>query len=314
MITATVGTCLFIVVVISSIVIARRRLPYETWHAVHLTAYAAIALGWFHQIPTGNELVVDHVAADYWRSLYVATLAVLVAFRFGAPIANAFRFGFRVEAVVAEGPGVVSLRIGGRRLERLQAQPGQFFIWRFLTRRDWWRAHPFSLSAAPGGSALRITVKELGDFTHRLGEIPVGTRVLAEGPLGVFTDAVRAREKVLLIAGGIGITPIRALLEEMEGDLVVVYRVLTEDDVIFRDELDVLAASRAFMLHVVVGDHATDEGRNLLSPEHLRALVPDIAEREVYLCGPPAMTVAIERNLRHTNVSRKHVHVERFAL
>ena len=314
MITATVGTFLFVLVVISSIVIVRRRLRYETWHAVHLAAYAAIALGWFHQIPTGNELVVDPVAADYWRSLYVATLAVLVVFRFGAPVVNAVRFGLRVEDVVAEGPGVVSVRIAGRGLERLGAQPGQFFIWRFLTRRDWWRAHPFSLSAAPDGSAFRITVKDLGDFTRRLGQIPVGTRVVAEGPLGVFTDASRTREKVLLIAGGIGITPIRALLEEMDGDRVVVYRVLTADDVIFREELDKLAETRGFELHVVVGDHATDEGRRLLSPEHLRALVPDIGEREVYLCGPPAMTAAIERNLRHTNLPRKHVHIERFAL
>lgn len=314
MITATVGTFLFVVVVISSIVIVRRRLRYETWHAVHLAAYAAIALGWFHQIPTGNELVVDPVAADYWRSLYVATLAVIVVFRFGAPIANAFRFGLRVEDVVVEGPGVVSVRIAGRGLERLRARPGQFFIWRFLTRRDWWRAHPFSLSAAPDGSALRITVKDLGDFTRRLGQIPLGTRVVAEGPLGVFTDASRTREKVLLIAGGIGITPIRALLEEMEGDLVVVYRVLTADDVIFREELDRLAQTRRFALHVVAGDHATADGRSLLSPEHLRTLVPDIAEREVYLCGPPAMTIAIERNVRQTDVPRKHVHIERFAL
>jgi|SRR5579884_325719 len=314
MITATVGTFLFVVVVISSIVIVRRRLRYETWHAVHLAAYAAIALGWFHQIPTGNELVVDPVAADYWRSLYVATLAVLVVFRFGAPIANAFRFGLRVDSVVAEGPGVVSVRIAGRGLDRLHARPGQFFIWRFLTRRDWWRAHPFSLSAAPDGGALRITVKDLGDFTRRLGQMPVGTRVVAEGPLGVFTDASRTREKVLLIAGGIGITPIRALLEEMEGDLVVLYRVLTTDDVIFRGELERLAEARGFVLQVVAGDHATDEGRRLLSPEHLRTLVPDIAEREIYLCGPPAMTAAIELNLRHTDVPRKHVHIERFAL
>jgi predicted ferric reductase len=314
MITATVGTFLFVVVVISSIVIVRRRLRYETWHVVHLAAYAAIALGWFHQIPTGNELVVDPVAADYWRSLYVATLAVLVVFRFAAPIANTLRFGLRVEDVVVEGPGVVSLRIAGRRLERLRARPGQFFIWRFLTRRDWWRAHPFSLSAAPDGGALRITVKGLGDFTGRLGQMPVGTRVVAEGPLGVFTDASRTREKVLLIAGGIGITPIRALLEEMEGDRVVVYRVLTADDVIFREELSKLAETRGFELHVVVGDHATREGRSLLSPEHLRTLVPDIGEREVYLCGPPAMTAAIERNLRHTAVPRKYVHIERFAL
>ena len=314
MITATVGTFLLLAVVLTSIVIVRRRLRYETWWAVHLAAYASIALGWFHQIPTGNELVLDRVAADYWRSLYIATLAAIVVFRLGGPVLNTLRFRLRVAEVVAEGPGVVSLRITGRRLDRLRARPGQFFLWRFLTTRDWWKSHPFSLSAAPDGRSLRITVKDLGDFTGRIAQIPVGTRIVAEGPLGVFTDAARRREKVLLVAGGIGITPIRALLEEMHGDLVVIYRVLSDDDVVFRDELDSLTSARGTALHIVAGDHATDEGRDLLSADHLRALVPDIAEREVYVCGPPGMTAAIERNVRHADVPSKYLHIERFAL
>lgn len=314
MITATVGTFLLIVVVVSSIVIVRRRLSYESWYFVHLTAYAGIALGWFHQIPTGNELVLDQVAADYWRSLYAATLALLVLFRLGGPLVNTLRFRMRVAEIVTEGPGVVSLRITGRHLDRLGARPGQFFLWRFLSRRDWWKSHPFSLSAAPDGRSLRITVKDLGDFTSRIAQTPIGTRVVAEGPLGRFTDAARRREKIVLIGGGIGITPIRALLEQMRGDLVVLYRVLTEEDVIFREELESLAEDRGIAVHIVAGDHATDEGRGLLSPEHLRLLVPDIAEREVYLCGPPGMIAAIERNVRHTDVPAKYIHVERFAL
>src|SRR5258708_5246386 len=127
MITATIGTFLFVAVVVSSIVVVRRRLRYEWWYAVHLTAYAAIALAWFHQIPTGNELVLDRVAADYWTSLYLATVALLVVFRVGVPVLNAFRFRLRVADVVEEGPGVVSLRIAGRGLDRLKADSGQFF-------------------------------------------------------------------------------------------------------------------------------------------------------------------------------------------
>ena len=105
MITATVGTALMIVVVISSLVIVRRRLPYEWWYAVHFTAYAAIALSWFHEIPTGNELTIHPVAADYWRSLFLATLALLVLFRVVQPVARSFAHGLRVEEVVVEGPG-----------------------------------------------------------------------------------------------------------------------------------------------------------------------------------------------------------------
>jgi predicted ferric reductase len=314
MIAATVGTALLIAVVALSVVVVRRRLPYEAWYAVHLTAYAAIALAWFHQIPTGNELVLDRAAADYWRALYLATLGALLVFRVLVPIANGFRYRLRVAEVVTEGPGVVSLRIDGRHLERLSARAGQFFLWRFLGRGRWWASHPFSLSAAPDGRSLRITVKALGDFSQRLGEIEPGTRVVAEGPFGVFTADAQRRTKVLLIAGGIGITPIRALMEDMERDAVVVYRVVGPDDIVLADELAVLARERGITLHYVVGDHRTAEGRNHLSPAHLRELVPDIAERDVYVCGPPGLADALEQNVRAAGVPRRFIHAERFAL
>ncbi len=314
MITATVGTVLLLLVVASSVVIVRRRLRYEWWHAVHLTAYAGIALAWFHQIPTGNELVLDRMAADYWKGLYVATIMFLVVFRLLVPLGASLRHRLRVADVVEEAPGVVSLRIEGRRLDRLSARAGQFFIWRFLTGGLWWTAHPFSLSRAPDGRSLRITVKALGDHSARVGDIPVGTRVVAEGPFGVFTEAARRREKVLLIAGGIGITPIRALMEEMGGEIVVLYRAVSDEDLVFRDELDRLAAERGIELHYVVGGHATEEGARLLSPAHLRELVPDIEDRDVFVCGPPAMTEAAVRNARAAGVCRRHIHAERFAL
>ena len=313
MITATIGTAMLLAVVATSLVIVRRRLSYEWWYAVHLMAYAGIALSWFHEIPTGNELVLDQTAANSWRSLYVATLVILVVFRILVPVANAFRYRLRVDEVSREGDNVVSVRITGRNLGKLGAHAGQFFLWRFLDRHRWWTAHPFSLSAAPDGRSLRITVKALGDHTARLAALRAGTRVFAEGPFGVFTPEVRTRDKAVLIAGGIGITPIRALLETMPGDVVVLYRVVTEDDVIFRDELGELAAERGATVHYVVGDHRGD-GAALLSPAHLKELVRDIEDRDVFVCGPPAMTAAIERNVRGAQVPRRQIHTERFAL
>lgn len=202
----------------------------------------------------------------------------------------------------------------GRKLERLNARAGQFFIWPFLTRDRWWSPHPFSLSRAPDGKSLRITVKALGDFTRRIGSIAPGTRVVAEGPFGAFTADARRRRKILLIAGGIGITPIRALMEDLEPGAVVIYRVLRHDDVVFRNELEPLARQRGIKLVFIPGDHATDEGTRLLTPAHLTELVPDIRDRDVYVCGPPAMTDALERNVRGAGVSRRHIHTERFAL
>lgn len=314
MITATVGTALFIVVVATSIVIVKRRMRYEWWNGVHITIYAGIALAWFHQVPTGNEFIYQEAATWYWRSLHIATLTLLVVFRLLVPIVNAFRFRLRVADVTAEGPGVVSLRITGPGIARLRAHAGQFFLWRFLTPRHFYLSHPFSISAAPDGRSLRITVRGLGDFTRRIGELRPGTRVVTEGPFGVFTAEKRRSPKALLVAGGIGITPVRALVDVLEGDVVVLYRTIDEAGIVFREELDRISAARGIRVEYVVGDHATEDGRNLLSAAHLKELVPDIAERDVFVCGPPAMTDALAASIRAAGVPRRHLHAERFAL
>jgi len=298
-------------------VIVRRRLRYETWYFVHLYTYLAIALAFSHQIATGREFVGDPAARLYWQGLYVVTLAAVVVFRFVLPAARNLRHRLRVVRVIPEGAGVVSVEIGGAQLERLKARAGQFFSWRFLTRDHWWQSHPFSLSAAPDGRRLRITVKEVGDFSSGLKAIRPGTRVVVDGPHGAFTTAARTRPRVVLIAGGVGITPIRALLEEMPGapgDIAVVYRVLREDDVILREELEELAERRGLELHYVLGDHRGPGAAELLSAEHLGRLVPDIAARDVYVCGPPAMADATGESLRRAGVPRRQVIMERFAL
>jgi predicted ferric reductase len=316
MVTATIGLGLFLLVTVTSVAIVRRGLRYELWYWVHLTAYAGIALAWFHEIPTGGDIngAFHPNAETYWRALFFGTIGVLVVFRVFVPIGAAFFYRLQVAEVAAEGQYVTSIRITGRRVGRLQPRPGQFFLWRFLTGGFWWTSHPFSLSEAPDGRSLRISVKAAGDHTSRMRTIRVGTRVVAEGPYGAFTESERRRKKTLLIAGGIGITPVRALAETMDGDLVVVYRVLHEDDIVFGDELARLAERRGLTVRYVIGDHLSAEGRDLLSAAHLRELVPDVAERDVFLCGPPAMVAAIERSVRRAGVPRRCLHVERFAL
>ena len=308
---------LFVLVAVSSVRWARRRLTYETWYGLHLYAYLAIALGFAHQLVVGTDFMDDVLARAYWVGLYAAAVALIVVFRVGQPIATSLRHRLRVANVVTEGPGVVSIYLTGRDLEALRVDAGQYFQWRFLTRETWWRTHPFSLSAAPNGRWLRITVKALGDDTRALGSIPVGTRVFVEGPYGTMTLARRSRRGVLLIAGGIGIAPLRALYEALPpsaGDVALIYRASGQEGAVLRAELDEIARIRGHRVHYLVGRRGTSMlAADPLGPEAIARLVPDAAQRDAYLCGPAAMMQRVEEALARLGVPPAQVHAERFA-
>ncbi|MBV8995081.1 MAG: ferric reductase-like transmembrane domain-containing protein [Pseudonocardiales bacterium] len=155
---AAAAMVLLVVVAASSVRAARRRMQYQTWHFMHLYAYLAVILGFFHQVAIGRDFVDAPLARLYWWCLYGAALGAVLVFRVGLPLGRGVRQGLRVHAVVPEGLGVVPVYVSGRRLDRLPARAGQFFLWRFLTRGHWWQAHPYSLSAMPDGATLRITV------------------------------------------------------------------------------------------------------------------------------------------------------------
>jgi predicted ferric reductase len=302
-------------VAVLSVRYARRRMQYETWHAIHLGLYLAVLLGLAHQFLEGTTFTATPLAAAYWWTLWTLVIGSLVLGRLILPLRRNAYHQFRVAAVVPESDNVVSVHITGRHLDRLPAQAGQFFIWRFLGRGHWWQANPFSLSAAPNGRSLRLTAKAVGAGTARLRHLPVGTRVFAEGPYGAFTTLNRTRDATLLIAAGVGVTPIRALLEESVGSVVVLYRVRTMADAVLLPELEQLARARDARLHVLTGRSGEGAPPNLpFEPGNLRGLVPDIVDRDIYVCGPPAMTSAVLRSLRALKVPSQQIHAERFSL
>jgi predicted ferric reductase len=293
----------------------RRRLRYETWHTLHLMLYLALLLGLVHQFLEGTTFTASPLSTAYWWTLWALVVIALIVGRVVVPLRRNAYHQFRVAAVVPESDNVVSVHVTGRHLDRLPAQAGQFFIWRFPGHNNWTHANPFSLSAAPDGRSLRLTAKAVGDTSAGLRHLPVGTRVFAEGPYGAFTALHQVKDATLLIAGGVGVTPVRALLEDSAGSVVVLYRVQTMADAVLLGELRTLAEARGARLHVLTGRTGTGSPPNTpFAPDNLLALVPDITDRDVYVCGPPAMTSAVLKSLRTLKVPRPQVHAERFSL
>ena len=245
MLLATAGTLCLVLVVVTSTRAARRRLRYESWHLLHLYAYLGVGLALPHQLWTGTDLLANPVATVYWWSAWATAAASVVAFRLGLPLYRSVRHRLVVEAVVDEAPGVVSVHLAGRHLDELPARAGQFVLLRFLDGPGASRAHPYSLSAPPTDRSLRVTVKALGDDSSQVARLRPGTRVLLEGPYGRLTAERRTTRKVLLLGAGIGITPLRALAEDLPqapGDVVVVHRVRTEDEAVFLERVPAAGA------------------------------------------------------------------------
>ncbi len=323
MLLALAGTLLLVLVTVTSIRKARAKLRYESWHLLHLYAYLGVGLALPHQLWTGQEFVSSTFATMYWWGLWVAAVAAIAIWRVGVPLYRTFASDLRVTAVVRESPDVVSVSMRGRNLLAMPVAAGQFFNWRFGSGPGWSRSHPYSLSAAPTNDTFRITVKDLGDGSHALASARPGSRVVIEGPYGRLHAGVRTQRKVTLMASGIGISPLRALLEELTadpGDVTLLYRARSQADLVLRAEIEEIAGRTGARVYYLVGRRVA--GRRSWLPESaahltdaaaLAQLVPDVASNDVFLCGANDWMDAARKAAIECGVPETHIHDERFS-
>ena len=314
---AAIGILVFATVFTTATAL-RKRLTYEQWYYTHVFAYAAIGLTSVHQFSAGGDFRANAPFRAYWIVLYSVSVGTLVFFRFARPLYYYWRHRFVVQRIVKETDDVASLYIAGRNLARFPIRAGQFMILRFLSNRLWWQAHPFSLSCLPNKDHIRVSVKNVGDFTSQVPTVLPGTPVLIDGPHGAFTARMSSQEKILMIGGGIGITPLLSLIEQFmleTRDVILLCANRSGNDIVFQDELGVLAQNGQLVIHHVLSrDPAWTGEKGHIDQEKLRRLVPDLLERDVFLCGPVPMMLGVTMAVRELGLSRSRIHFERFAL
>jgi predicted ferric reductase len=320
MLLAAAGTACLLMVVVTSVKSARRRLRYESWHLMHLYAYLGVALALPHQLWTGQQFTASPAKTFFWWTAWAVAAGAVLMWRLGVPIAVNLRHRLRVVDVVDEGDGIWSVHLTGHDLDRLDIEPGQFFIWRFLTGSGWTRANPYSLSAAPTPDSLRITIQGVGDGSTATRGLRPGTRALVEGPFGRLSARARTRAKLAFIGAGVGVTPLRALAEGMSyapGDATYVER--CTDHPLFAAEIDVLAADRGLKVLRLPGRRRAADSwlcGDVGASSDLQALtfwIPDIADRDVYVCGPEGWTSLVKATLSAAGLPGHQLHLETFA-
>lgn len=247
----------------------------------------------------------------------------MLVYRVALPIRRSLRHKLRVTRVEPAGPAASTVVMAGRELDRLPVQAGQFFNWRFLDGPGWTRAHPYSLSAAPDGHTLEVTVAHVGDGSARVATLAPGTRVLIEGPYGRLHPGVRRRRKVTLLACGVGIAPMKSILEavdEAPGEVSVIYRTRDARSAPLLEQLSRTASDRGARFMVLEGPR--QQGRPSWLPQSwaqaddadaLAQLVPHLRDNDVYVCGNPAWLDLVVAALARAGVPGEQIHVEQFA-
>ncbi|MFG2355337.1 ferric reductase-like transmembrane domain-containing protein [Streptomyces sp. NPDC048521] len=312
MLKATAGTVILVAVGVASARAVRRRTGYEFWYYLHLLTYAAVFLAFGHQPALGEEFSGRPVATAAWYALYLGVAALVLWYRILAPVRLNLRHRLRVESVHREAPGVYSVVVRGRQLDELGARPGQFFRWRFLGAGLGWTSTPYSLSAPPRPDLLRITVKALGGHSAAVALLRPGTRVWVEGPYGSLTAERATGHRSLLIAAGVGITPLRALFETLPGEVTLLYRARSAEDLALGGELEAIARRRGAQLLYALNGPGGE--RPPLTAESLRATFPGLPGHDVYLCGPHGFAQDVYRALRAAGVPDHRIHHESFEL
>jgi predicted ferric reductase len=317
---AFIGLGLLIVVVVTSLVAVRRKFSYEGWHLVHLLSYVAVLVAVPHQLSVGGILAAGSAERVYWIALYVLAFGSIATYRFIEPVVSTIRHRMAVERIEQVAPGVVSIHLTGRNLRSLESAGGQFFVWRFWTGRTWWHSHPISLSAVPTESRARITIRDLGIGSSAISAVRPGTRVSFEGPYGMFTDAGRTAPKLAIVVAGIGITPVRAFLEDSKvipGETTILLRASTQEETYLWNEIAELARKKGARLYTMIGRRArtgpgwmpqADADRGVT----LRSIFPNLKDSDLYICGPSAWLDLVEHDARRAGIPEHQLHTERF--
>ncbi|MEK7576618.1 MAG: ferredoxin reductase family protein [Patescibacteria group bacterium] len=308
------GLLIFMLIVFLSIPIVRHKLRYEAWYFIHLLTYVGIGLALSHQLGTGD--LREGAALYYWYILNFSVFGFILLYRFVRPIYLTLRFQFRVEKVVQENADTWSLYVAGRRLDKFHFQSGQYANITIL-KQGMWYTHPFSFSAAQNEHFIRFSIKSLGDYTSKISSLTPGTRIIIDGPLGFFIDDMAERDKFLFIAGGIGITPIRAMIESLalkKKNVSLLYACKTEPDIIFRKELEDLKKNNpGISLNYILSNSTPGFESGFIDKAKIVKLVPDFFDREVYLCGPPPMMKALNATMQQLGIKSKYIHFEKFS-
>lgn len=312
---------LFIVLIVTSLWRKQLRLHYDGWRVAHaLMAVAALVLAVIHVHGVGHYTAAPWKAV-LWLAYSGAWLAVLLHIRVVRP-ALLQRHPYRVAEIRVERGRAWTLKLTPDHPPPIRFRPGQFAWLSLGTSPFAAKEHPFSFSgSAEDRTALYFTIKELGDFTRTIKNLPVGTIGYVDGPHGNFTmDTSPGAAGFVFVAGGVGMAPIMSMLRTLadRGDQRPHYLILgagKEENLLFHEELTALA-TRLDIRYTPVIEQSSESWTGetgFITEDLLRRVLPlEANQYPCFLCGPKAMTDSVTLSLRRMGYPLRNLHTELF--
>lgn len=318
---AAISTYSLIAIVVTAIWRVKLRIKYETWHITHIVlAIVAVTAGLLHMVGWGRYLVSPQKRA-LWIALPIFWLALLLYIRIVKPL-FLLRRPYRVSEVRKERGDTTTLVMHPDGHPGFRFSPGQFgwlTLWGSPFKIT---GHPFSFSSSSEVTDGRVemSIRNLGDFTSKIHEVPVGQRIYLDGPYGAFTIGNPADMHVL-IAGGVGITPMMSMLRTLADrndprPAILLYGSKDWESITFREELEELKARlNLTVVHVLRDPPADWTGeKGFINPEVFKRHIPQpYADHEYFICGPTKLMDIIEEALSDLNVPISKYHSERYS-
>jgi 3-phenylpropionate/trans-cinnamate dioxygenase ferredoxin reductase subunit len=321
---ARAGICstVALVLLIVLAILRPRRLPrYEGWRLVHNALVAVVLItAWLH------VWLLQHLVSHPLLAAWFAGTALLLVYLAGRrwillPL-RARRHPYMVEEVCEAAGDAVTLVITALGHAGVPFKAGQFAWLKIGSTPFVFEEHPFSIaSTAVHPERKEFTIKALGDFTELLGALRPGRKIYLDGPYGGFTiEGRRSAEGFVMIAAGVGITPLLSMLRTLadRGDrrrhwLILAAR--TAEELMLQAEVEEVRRRLNLKVVEVVsspGPGWTGEtGR--IDTQLLARQLPRRPHRfDYFLCGPPSMVAAVSRELHRSGVPLRRIHTEQF--
>lgn len=285
--------------------ILRNKLPWRWWKRIHLFAYLIFPILLLHSLKVGTDLA-EPGFIRFWVGLLGLIYILAVAIRL-LDWSGFMKTRYKLVSTSTVAKDVTRFRLIPLETP-IKPKRGQFA---YFQAKKFGEAHPFTISHYDKKTGeISFSIKSVGPYSSRLSSLEIGKTVFIDGPYGIFTREIEAKTKpVVLIAGGIGITPFLRPLAAHKADYLY-YGARTNEDIAYPN----IITNSKVKFYKALSEPQANEKPAFISVGLIDKHLNNLSDYDFYICGPPIMMDKIIDDLKYRKVPKHQIHFEKFSL